>query len=125
MWQSYRATNGYGRFRIGDRTVPAHRFAWELERGPLPGTLQLDHQCHNADPLCNRGDDCPHRRCVRPDHLRAVTPLVNSRARITNVCINGHPYDEENTRYTPQGKRACRACDRERAYRRYHEVATP
>jgi hypothetical protein len=39
----------------------------------------LDHLCHNADLQCPGGRGCPHRRCVRPDHLEVVTRQVNVR----------------------------------------------
>lgn len=32
-------------------------------------------------------------------------------------CPHGHPYNEENTRHTPQGRRVCRACERNRRNR--------
>ncbi len=31
------------------------------------------------------------------------------------ICRNGHPYDEANTRWSPDGYQQCRACDREAA----------
>lgn len=33
---------------------------------------------------------------------------------VATTCPKGHAYDEENTRRTSEGRRACRACDRER-----------
>lgn len=38
------------------------------------------------------------------------------------LCRNGHAYDEANTRWTTDGARQCRACDRDRA-RRKREAA--
>ena len=35
-------------------------------------------------------------------------------------CPHGHPYDDENTRMTPHGGRACRACNRA-AQQRFRE----
>lgn len=45
-----RATNGYGRF---DQRQ-AHRVAWTLSRGPIPGGLWVLHRCDNR-PCCNPG----------------------------------------------------------------------
>lgn len=39
------------------------------------------------------------------------------------TCWNGHAYDEENTRWTADGYRQCRACDRENARKRRKAAA--
>lgn len=46
--------------------VRAHRFAYELVKGPIPEGLTLDHLCNV--PLC-----------VNPDHLEPVTLSENIR----------------------------------------------
>lgn len=53
--------NGYGRYGAKDW---AHRFAYELVRGPIPLGLEIDHRCRN-------------RLCVNPDHLRLATRKQN------------------------------------------------
>jgi hypothetical protein len=51
---------GYGRFQVGgpkgNRTVAAHRMAWELTHGPIPDKLHVLHHCDNPP-------------CCRPEHL--------------------------------------------------------
>lgn len=109
LWTAYAMDNGYGKFSHGTRAttkcVLAHRFAYELEIGPIPAGLELDHLCLV-------------RLCVRPRHLEPVTGLVNNlrsssppaeNARKTH-CPRGHLYDEANTRITADGWRICRAC---------------
>lgn len=62
--------NGYGLFSpAGSRTqVYAHRYAYELEHGPIPEGMIVDHTCWN-------------RACVNPDHLRLATRQQNNRNR--------------------------------------------
>lgn len=71
--------HGYGRFVIDGRPYQAHRLSYEWEYGPFDNELQVDHLCRIT-------------RCVRPNHLEAVTAAENSR-RSTDpnwTCINGH-----------------------------------
>lgn len=107
---------GYAAFYLDGRLTSGHRAAYELFVGPIPDGHQIDHLCH--DPATCSEDPCPHRQCVNPDHLRAVTAAANNarssspsalRARVTH-CPKGHPYDEANTYVSPKGGRGCRIC---------------
>ena len=115
IWTGHQAA-GYGRFWLEGRNVMAHRAAYELLVGPIPGGLQVDHLCGQA-------------LCVNPDHLEPVTPRVNVHrsgspasvnARKTH-CPRGHLYDY----LMPDGRRSCKTCarDRMRAWREKRRAA--
>lgn len=120
LWTAYIDPNGYGRFSVGGRAGGmrgAHRVAYELMIAEIPAGLELDHLCRV-------------RHCVNPWHLEPVTPLVNSQRSTAGAvnaqrqlaithCPQGHTYDDANTRIKKNGTRACRACDRDAARRRY------
>lgn len=100
------ASNGYGYIKA-DGISNAHRLAYELLVGPIPDGLQIDHLCRV-------------RNCVNPDHLEPVTAWENTmrstaasalNARKTE-CLRGHPFSDENTYYSKDGRRYCRECGR-------------
>ena len=116
IWQAYTDTDGYGRFKVNGRMVNSHRFAYELFVGPIPAGLQIDHLCRV-------------RNCVNVKHLEVVTQAENirrgdagkasgARERAKMHCPAGHPYAGENLYVRPDGRRKCRACqrDHDRAY---------
>lgn len=58
--------SGYPLFSIDRRNKLAHRVSHEWFIGPIPDGYEVDHLCRNI-------------RCVRPDHLEAVTGSENLR----------------------------------------------
>lgn len=122
LFGGYITKDGYGKIGVGaasEGMVPAHIMAWELEHGPIPVGMQLDHICHDPA-VCREGRACRHRRCILTAHLQLVTfeqqHALGRTHRYNSFkthCKQGHEFTEENTYMNPSGSRACRACRRD------------
>lgn len=107
LWLGPIDHDGYG-IHNADGHIRAHRYAYEALIGAIPDGLVIDHLCRV-------------RSCVNPEHMETVTQKVNNErgdspsalnSRKTH-CSRGHEFTPGNTRVGSDGRRACRACDRE------------
>lgn len=122
IWTGRVNERGYGLavpYKTSESTARrAHRRAWETVNGPIPEGLVIDHLCHTL-PGCAGGPTCPHRRCVRPDHMALTTPQENLKRgnkagrKPQKFCKHGHEFTPENTYLHPRGYKACIMCRRE------------
>lgn len=78
-WPGYKKPDGYGQIRFNGRIQYAHRVAYELHVGPVPGGLVLDHICYEP-------------ACFNPCHLEPVTRAQNgqNRAGLATSNTSGH-----------------------------------
>ncbi len=70
IWQGAKIPSGYGFFRAFGKQQGAHRIAWQLVCGPIPGGLFVLHHCDT--PLCVRASRDP-----KESHLFLGTQAEN------------------------------------------------
>lgn len=71
IWCGTTVKSGHGRIRAGESgggTMPAHVAAFEVENGPVPYGMEVDHKCRVP-------------ACVRPSHLQLATKKQNGENR--------------------------------------------
>lgn len=69
-WMGARCRDGYGNFRLGNRTVGAQRITYMVYVGPIPDGLCVLHRCDNP-------------ACVNPAHLWLGTHTDNMRDSVS------------------------------------------
>lgn len=68
VWTGAKTKQGYGRFRLRERVIKAHRIAFVIERGACPEGLILLHKCDRPS-------------CVNAWHLKPGTVAQNNAER--------------------------------------------
>ena len=68
IWLVGRDTDGYGQFRIGSRTLKAHRVSYTFFIGEIPKGSFVCHSCDNPP-------------CINPKHLWLGDAKSNARDR--------------------------------------------
>lgn len=117
-WAGALDKDGYGRINLPRprRQRAAHRVAYALFVGEVPAGMDVEHACHTRDTSCD-GTACPHRACVRVDHLEVATHRENvlrgrsfsARQAAQTHCKRGHPLSGPNL-YLNGRRRFCREC---------------
>lgn len=98
---------GYGTITIpGEPQKYAHRASYEIEVGPIPDGMTVDHICFNPP-------------CIRPSHLQLLSLSANASRHMVSTlptCVRGHVYDADTTYIRSRNggrQRQCMACQRE------------
>lgn len=73
FWKGAPNHDGYGTLTVGEKTVYAARFSYELANGPMKEGMETCHMCDVRYPP----GDIRYRLCVNPSHLRAGTHVEN------------------------------------------------
>lgn len=100
----------YGHFSFNGRQIKTHRFSYQyFVDEDLKPYLEVGHLCNNT-------------LCLRPSHLKAMTPkenvhYSNTTAHLNSLkthCKHGHEFTPENTyiRKDRNGNRECITCHR-------------
>lgn len=116
LWTGSRMTHGYGVLTVNGRPIGAHRYSYSIANGPIADDVVIRHSCDNppcvnpAHLLAGTQTDNVHDMLERGRH---VTPFVRKEA-----CNRGHKWTPETTRYSVQGTRCCKVCDRIRRDRK-------
>lgn len=101
-WTGRKHNMGYGTIGWrGKEWFLAHRASYIVFKSEIQDGLEIDHLCRN-------------RLCINPDHLEAVTHIVNVQRGANSLkthCPQGHEYDL----VSKNGTRGCRTCNNERA----------
>ena len=114
IWVGAKTKQGYAMGGYKGHVGFVYRLRYEMEIGPIPEGMHLDH-------ICNRGGD----GCCNPRHCRPVTPRENilrsesvaASNRAKTHCPKGHPLDGNNLVLGVMqrlGSRQCRTCANER-----------
>lgn len=95
-WTSSRNRCGYGQFRVGGKTVSAHRVAWVIAHGPIPAGEDFHGMC-----VLHR---CDHRSCTNVSHLFLGTNLDNMRDMQSKGRGNNPRGDRHGSRLHPESR---------------------
>ena len=93
-WQGSCDTSGYPKFKLRNRTIQVHRYAYERLVADIPDDLTIDHL------------SCTSRRCCNPAHMQVVTRNENS-TRANATRWHDLKFDADGNAHRHEHCRAC------------------
>jgi hypothetical protein len=66
LWMKTKYRNGYGWLKVFGKNFLAHRYSYELHKGPIQEGMEVMHTCDNP-------------ACINPNHLEMGTHTQNMR----------------------------------------------
>jgi len=84
FWTASKTKQGYGMFSYSGKSIPAHRFAYQIYKGNI-GDKIVHQQCNNT-------------YCVNPEHLY-LTTKSETRGKFYILRINEEMVFKESIRY--------------------------
>lgn len=127
LWSGVKTPDGYGYIKqMSSRselirkstTIFVHRLAYQQAYGDIPTGMVVDHSCHSPRE-CSGGNNCKHRSCINPEHLKLSTHLENRVRSVMTSSVKGrcrndlHDWNEGNVKILSDGKKVCIACKKE------------
>ncbi len=85
VWNAARQKQGYGMFSIDGKSMPAHRFAYLLNKGDIAENMVVHQTCENSG-------------CVNPEHLELQTKSQNKRS-YNSVRVSKEMIEKESVKY--------------------------
>lgn len=82
LWSGCLNSRGYGVISVDGKRELVHRVAWQMENGPIPEGLTIDHV---------RARGCRHKRCGNVAHLEPVV-IAENIFRSCAVRFGGGPW---------------------------------
>ena len=84
-WTAARQKQGYGMFSYDGKSMPAHRFAYLLNKGNIAENMVVQQTCENSG-------------CVNPEHLELQTKSQNKRS-YSSVRVSKEMIEKESVKY--------------------------
>lgn len=105
-WNLYKDKTGIPIIWANGKSVPAHRFVYEMFVDEIKYQMEIKQTCSN-------------KACINPEHLVQVTRTENIKGtgvgqhnKLKTKCPQGHPYNKENTLRIRDNYRQCLTCKR-------------